>query len=298
MKAGTFLGIVFKVNPFFLLLMALAFGLGQLLPALVLFVIVLFHELAHALAASAYGLRVAEVELLPFGGVARIDHVLEFDPKIEIGVALAGPLSNLLFAAVLWLWQTAYSPLDHNWFLFLTRANLSMAALNLLPGLPLDGGRVLRSVLIYSRGLRRATETAAGLGKALAVGLIAFGLIGSLVFNYPSALMAGVVGVFLFGAAKRESDQAVYVFLRYLMQKQLHVGQRRVMPVRGLVAAGETSLGDVSDYLIPAFYHLFWIVDRQGKPLGILTELELINGLLEKGIHGTLYELVEQRSRH
>lgn len=70
------------------------------------------------------------------------------------------------------------------------------------------------------------------------------------------------------------------------------------MPVRGLVAAGETSLGDVSDYLIPAFYHLFWIVDRQGKPLGILTELELINGLLEKGIHGTLYELVEQRSRH
>ena len=109
MKAGTFLGIVFKVNPFFLLLMALAFGLGQLLPALVLFVIVLFHELAHALAASAYGLRVAEVELLPFGGVARIDHVLEFDPKIEIGVALAGPLSNLLFAAVLWLWQTRHT---------------------------------------------------------------------------------------------------------------------------------------------------------------------------------------------
>ena len=251
MKAGTFLGIVFKVNPFFLLLMALAFGLGQLLPALVLFVIVLFHELAHALAASAYGLRVAEVELLPFGGAARIDHVLEFDPKIEIGVALAGPLSNLLFAAVLWLWQTAYSPLDHNWFLFLTRANLSMAALNLLPGLPLDGGRVLRSVLIYSRGLRRATETAAGLGKALAVGLIALGLIGSLVFNYPSALMAGLSECFCLGGQKRVGSGCVCVS-PLSDAKAAPCGQRRVMPVRGLVAAGETSSGT---YRITSYLH-------------------------------------------
>ena len=297
MKVGSFLGIVFKVNPFFLLLITLAFVFGQLLPALILFAIVLFHELAHTITAFAYGLRVIEVELLPFGAVARMDHLLELNPKIETVVALAGPLSNLLLLAVLWACHT-YGLLVADWFWFLARANLSMAALNLLPGLPLDGGRILRSRLLYRCGFCKATERAAKMGQFLAVGLMALGLIGSLAAADASGALLVVVGIFLFMAAKKEAAQAMYVFLRYLIQKQFQVRTERVMPAKELVATCETTVGEVIRCLTPSFYHLIWIIDLQGRLIGVLTELELINGLLEQGIHDKLNKLVKQRFNH
>jgi len=293
MKAGTFWGIVFKVNPFFLLLLALAFIAGQLLQALILFIIVLFHELAHTAAALACGLQVAEVELLPFGGVARMDSLLEFNPRVEALVALMGPVSNLLLLAAVWAGR-ACGLLDPDWFLFLARANLSMAAFNLLPGLPLDGGRVLRSCLIYRCGLREATEKAASLGQYLAVGLTALGLICVAASRVEGTLLAAV-GMFLYPAAKKEKAQAVYLFWRYLTQKQLQIRLKRVLPAKELVAAGEASVGEILRYLTPACCHLIWIIDAQGRLVGVLTEVEVINGLLEQGIHGKLIKLVRKR---
>ena len=113
-----------------LLLLPAAAAVGKLIPTLVLFMVVLWHETAHVLAALCYGLRVEEIELLPFGGTARVEDLMQLDPEIEAVVAVVGPISNLVLIGIIGILH-AYYPCDQGWIEFLTKANLSMAALNL-----------------------------------------------------------------------------------------------------------------------------------------------------------------------
>ena len=132
------------MNPFFILLLAAAFAYGRLWQALMLFAIVMWHEAFHILTAKAYRLQITDVELLPFGGVTRMDAMLQLNPEIEWAVAAVGPLSNglLIFFAYALL---PYFEFEQAWFEFFVQANIGMALFNLIPALPLDGGRVLRS---------------------------------------------------------------------------------------------------------------------------------------------------------
>lgn len=294
MRIGSIMGIVIKVNPFFLLLLPVASVYGQLIPTLVVFAVVLWHEAVHVLTALYYGMRVVEIEILPFGGVARMDDLMQFEPHIEAAVAAVGPISNLVLLGIFCLWHNYY-PIDPDWMDFIARANISMAALNLLPALPLDGGRILRSRLISSMGIRRATEIAALIGQLFAVGFILIGLAGIFFYTSVNAGILILIGFFVVTAAQKEKEEAVYVFLRYLTQKQRQVRSKRVMMTKELVATSEASVGEVLQHFTPSYFHFIWIVDLNGELIGVMTEFELINSLLEEGIHGKLSKLVKHR---
>lgn len=160
-----------------------------LLLVVCLFGCVVLHELGHALVAQRLGVAVREIVLLPIGGVAR----LLSEPKRplhELLIAISGPLVNVVlalgaFAAlggapislVSALSGDALStPSTHALLLILLYGNISLAAFNMLPALPMDGGRVLRALLSFFFGQVRATNIAAGIAQVLAVGLAFFGL--------------------------------------------------------------------------------------------------------------------------
>lgn len=92
-------GLLLKSIPF-LLLLPVASVYGQLIPTLVVFAVVLWHEAVHVLTALYYGMRVVEIEILPFGGVARMDDLMQFEPHIEAAVAAVGPISNLVLLGI------------------------------------------------------------------------------------------------------------------------------------------------------------------------------------------------------
>ena len=152
---------------------------------LALFACVLMHEFGHALTARKYGIRTREVTLLPIGGVARLERMPE-DPRQELWVALAGPLVSIAIslALLLWLLLTA-GPLSLRGFDLgsgdfvgrLMLANGFLALFNLIPAFPMDGGRVLRSLLAMWMDYARATQVAASMGQAMA---FLFGLVGIL----------------------------------------------------------------------------------------------------------------------
>ncbi len=294
MRIGSFLGVALIVNPFFVLLLLLTALFGRIVPMLLVFSLVLWHETAHTLAAVYYGLRVSEIELLPFGGVARIDDLLQLDPSIEAVVAAAGPASNLILLGVIWLVNRYYS-VDPEWFSFLIQANAGMAMINLLPALPLDGGRILRSKLMKKFGFRTATKKAASIGQIIAVLLICLGLVGFVLFDYFKALIFVILGFFVYISAQKEKNNAVYVFMRYLTLKKREVRLKRVMLTKELIATSETSVGEVLRHFSPSYYHLVWILDPEGELIGVITEFEIINGLLENGIHDKINKLVKHR---
>jgi stage IV sporulation protein FB len=285
-------GIRFLLNPYFLILLAAASYTGHLLPTLLVFSFVMLHELGHVLMAQSFGLRVQEVELLPFGGVARIDGLLEADPFVEILVALAGPVTSLLLAGLAY-YLLLIDALPRMWLELSLRSNLAIGLFNLLPAMPLDGGRWWRARLTRVMGYREATLQAARLGKALAIIL---GLIGGYDFlyyrRYPGLL---VIAFFLFQSAGREQGMAIYALMRSLARKKQELMEKNVIGAQPLVARGSVPLKELIKHLSPQKYSVITVVDEGGRILGTITETEVLEGLFEAGIDAPLEGLLRPR---
>lgn len=282
MRVGSYLGIPLKINPFFFLLLSGAVALGRLPQVIILFSVVVWHETAHVLMAKVYGLEIIEVELLPFGGVARLEALLQMNPTIEWIIAVVGPLSNLLLIGIAF-GINVYYPIPSQWFTFFVQANAGMALFNLLPALPLDGGRILRSILVRKRGFKEATGTAVTVGQVIAVFLVLLGGVG-VYLGQLNALVFVVMGFFVFFAAANERKAAAYVFMRYLTRKKQEIRLKRVLPVKELMATAESSIGEVFRQFQPPSYHLVWVIDLDGRILGFVDELALINALFDYGM--------------
>lgn len=280
MKLLALRGIHFRVNVFFLaLLFALAWT-DRLVEGLTVFGVVLLHELGHVVAARGYGIDVQEVELLPFGGVARMEGLMETDPGIEAGIALAGPLTNVVLlgaGALLWRYDVIPGP----WSLFFIGTNVAVAGVNLIPALPLDGGRLYRAYRSRRVGYRKATTEAVRLGRVLALVLVAVG--SALLYFGIAGVTLPVLGFFVFLAAGKEQDTVQYVFMAHLARKQQELERLGCMTVETLAAGGDTSLKHVVERFMPQKYHVIWIVDDQGRLTGVASERDVLESLFEKG---------------
>lgn len=169
--------------------------------AVVFFACVLAHELAHAVVARAVGVPTTEIRLFVFGGVARIA-AEPATPGDEALVALAGPLTSVTLAGLLALAATAVAGPPGDLLAWLFAGNLVVAAFNLLPGFPLDGGRVARALMWRLTGRRLlATRVTATAGRALAAALVLGGAGAAIWQRTPRWLLQVVLGLFLWQAA-------------------------------------------------------------------------------------------------
>ena len=173
----------------------------------VLFACVTLHEFGHALAARRYGIGTRDINLLPIGGVARLERMPE-DPKQELVVAIAGPAVNVAIAIGLYLLMLVLGQADlelghhitgSNFLADLLVINIILVLFNLIPAFPMDGGRVFRALLAFKIKRDRATRIAASVGQLLAIGFVLFGL-----FYNPFLLF---IGIFIFLGAGAEARQ-------------------------------------------------------------------------------------------
>ncbi len=281
MKIGRLFGINLYLNPFFLALLGLFFVAGILDKGLTAFGVVLVHEFAHAAVARRLGVTVADVELLPFGGVTRMGGDMAVNPRKEICIAAAGPAANLaLFLAGMacrnhGLWDDALGP-------FFLQCNMVIAAFNVLPALPLDGGRVYRACLAGKIGLKSATYRAAGLGQAWAVIIILAGA-GGLALGWAGVDIL-VTGLFLFYAATRERAAAPYLFIRHMMQKKDDLLEEGVIPAVILVAREDAPLGEVVRHFMPRRFHFVAVFSEKLELKGVLPEDKVVDGLFAFGL--------------
>ncbi|HEX6483257.1 MAG TPA: site-2 protease family protein [Ktedonobacteraceae bacterium] len=182
----------------------------SLIASLLLFVSVLLHELAHSLVARRRGLPVKNITLFVFGGVSNIEQ----EPKsagIEFQMAVVGPLTSLLIGVVCFLLQLPLrgtnSPLQGILY-YLAVTNILLGIFNLIPGFPLDGGRVLRSIVWKLSGsMRRATRVAAISGQIIGYVFILLGIWLFFTSNILDGIWFGFIGWFLLNAAQSANAQ-------------------------------------------------------------------------------------------
>jgi Zn-dependent protease/predicted transcriptional regulator len=173
------------------------------------FASVIFHELSHSVVALRYGIPVQSITLFVFGGLSRIEHDAP-NAKQEFNIAIAGPLSSLFLAGCFWLvWRFVHvSEMITAAAGWLAWTNLILAVFNLVPGFPLDGGRVLRGIAWGVTGnFLRATQIASNAGRLFAYFLIAFGVWQALGGNWVGGLWMAFIGWFLLEAARESFAQ-------------------------------------------------------------------------------------------
>jgi Zn-dependent protease len=207
---------------------------------------VLVHELSHALVANRLGATVRKITLFIFGGMAHLSAEPR-DPSAELRIAAAGPLTSvalgaLFYAVSLALARSDVEPLWTAVFRYLGLINVSLAAFNLLPGFPLDGGRLLRAYFWRRTGdLREATRRAASWGAGIALGLIALGALQVFGGALSGGLWLIFIGMFLRGAAR--ASYAGLLAEHALTQTRV----RDVMVAQPVVIGPDVSVADAID---------------------------------------------------
>jgi Zn-dependent protease/predicted transcriptional regulator len=181
--------------------------------AIGLFVSVIIHELGHAVMARAYGVRTQNITLWLLGGVAQFDEMPR-QRGAEAVVALVGPIVSFALGMLFWILDRSTPmslPGTKFIFVYLCFLNIVLAVFNLLPAMPLDGGRILRSLLALRMSHLRATQVSARISKVLAVLL---GLLGLLSFNF--FLIA--VAFFIYMAVNAEAQSSLILELLHGIQ--------------------------------------------------------------------------------
>lgn len=278
------------VHWLFILLLAVAAGAGYYMEALILIGSLAAHEIAHLAVAWVLGIQVEELVLTPFGGMARMDSALETDPQAETSVALAGPFQSF-FLAGLAFFLTGEHLWDQQLVAYFFEVNVSLAFFNLIPALPLDGGRALRGLLAQRWGYRAVTVWMAWLGRFCGTLMAGAALIVLLQVHrfYATPLLGGL---FLALGAGREVEGAMFRSYRQFLHKRQRLVQRGIVTAQQLVVVEGTRLREVLDHLAARRYHLVLVVDRDLHPLGTLHEAELMDAFMELGPQVTVEEIL------
>lgn len=287
-KIGTVAGIGLYVHGTFLLLLAwvgltrwigggtIAAAVAGVVFVLALFACVVLHELGHALTAQRFGIQTRDITLLPIGGVSRLERIPD-DPRQEVAVALAGPAVNVVIAVALYLWLALTQTLQPLAALSATGGpvleqllvvNVSLAAFNLLPAFPMDGGRVLRALLALRMDYTRATQLAAHVGQAMA---LLFGFVG--LFANPFLLF---IALFVWIGAAQEAS---------MVQIRSALGgipvSRAMLTNFQKLSPGE-SARRVLDLVLSGPQQDFPVVE-DGRVVGVLLRSDVLQALAQRG---------------
>jgi Zn-dependent protease len=253
---------------------ALTYWILGALTTILLFAAVLLHELGHAAVALHYQVPVRGITLFLFGGIAQLDEEPP-GPAAEFWIAIAGPLVSLALAAALGLLR-AIVPGVSPWLAlieYLAFVNATLALFNLIPGFPLDGGRVFRAIVwAVTHNLRRASVVAANLGRGVALLFVVAGMWQVIGGNMATGLWIAFVGWFLEMAARAEVR-------RQQTQGLLagHSASEVMEPDHAAVPPGTTLQQLVDRYILVTGARSF-VIEGDDRAAGLLT-LHQIKGV-------------------
>lgn len=289
-------GISIKIHVTFLLLV-LIFGKWFFF-VLAVFFFVTIHELAHSLVAKKFGINVKEITLLPIGGVASMTRMPE-KPYQEFFISIAGPLTNIAIIIIFYFpmkwfvgseiffgafrsFFTGYIPRSVVFPFVISQIywiNLILAAFNLLPAFPMDGGRILRSVLAQKYGFQRATKIAVNFGHIFA---LLFGYIG---LTHGRIILL-IIAVFIYMAA---SSEELMVDVKATLKK---FRVKDILPSQFLTLQSDATFSKVLELIFHSHQEDFPVMDETNTMIGFITRHDVINGIHQYGVTGKVSSIM------
>lgn len=250
-----------------------AYFVAGLTTTLFFFASIVVHELGHALIASRFGIRTRRITLLPIGGLAEIEREAQ-KPFQEFAIAIAGPVTSLLLGALflgLYVIVHPFSVPLGGITAYLGWVNIALAVFNLVPGYPMDGGRVLRAIVWgLTKSYSRGTRVAASVGSLIAYGFIFIGVV--LVFNgqIANGIILAFIGWFVLMSAQGNVQQLT------LQQELMGVTVEHVMTRDFAVVQAGATLTQVINETFLAYNTRAGSVEQGGRFVGIVTLSDVV----------------------
>jgi len=253
------------------------------------FAALFLHECAHSIVASALGIRVHSLQLMPFGCTAHIESLAVVNRGKEIAMAAAGPAINILAAAAVYLSMHFIKETDFLQMFF--KSNVMLAAMNLLPALPLDGGRILATVLSFSMTSVKANRLTSILGICVAAVMLGTGAYMAAMAKFnPTLLLMG--GFMLYGSILHYRN-AAYVFMKNTMVKREEIYKRAAVDVKSLAVHKKRTLGEVLTNLDSRRYNTVYVLDDDMSVMKQMGEADLMKGVISEGTGSEIQKIIK-----
>ncbi|WP_185897409.1 M50 family metallopeptidase [Paenibacillus zeisoli] len=273
-------GIQFSVHPLFVVIMLASVLTGRFLELIALFGIVFVHELGHVAAARWFGISVLSVTMLPFGGNAVMEDTGNITAGKEIVIALAGPFQNLVLIGITLLlhqnavWEGAFPD-------YFIQCNMLIALFNLLPILPLDGGKISQALcslsLPYHSTILWCTRV-----SVLFSGLVIIYAVGPWLMGGALQLNLLLIGSFLLYSNLTDYRNVHYRFLRFLMNRDKSFSQHLIQGslVQPIIADTSKPLDRILRLLRREKYHFIYVMNHEGQVMAVVPEQKIITSYL------------------
>ena len=278
MKLGKLFSVPLRIHPVAVPMMLTAMWLGEGRRLAIMSGSIILHELSHILAARMMHVQVIELELMPVGGAARMENLWRLRPGQMAAVALAGPLCNVLLmvSAAALCWWGLLNPLPAA---VLIEQNAMIVCFNLLPALPMDGGRILCGLLecrMSAAGAARVGMWMSWVLAACLAALTAYGFMkGHLNLTLPAAAL------FLVMSAQQERKQAAASVVAGWTGRKSNLEQEKVVPIRWMAVGENTMVREVVMEMKPGFVHRVAVYDDDMQLLDVIEESVLLEQMMQ-----------------
>ncbi|WP_072060619.1 M50 family metallopeptidase [Clostridium novyi] len=260
--------------PYIIILLIIGFK-GKMI---VSFIFVFFHEMVHYITAKKLGFKGFGIEILPIGAVLKLRDLDEADPKEDLIISLSGPLFNLIFAMIGYFLNIKFSS---EYLQLLYISNLALGTFNLIPALPLDGGRILRDILAMKTFYKRANKITVNISLVIGMLIYVYFCI-STVLGMKN-ISVGIIGIFIVIISYKEKERIVYLIMGDIVKKKYKFIKKGYMENRSVSIHYKKSLLDALGIVDKNKYNLFTILNDDMKVVSIIYEEELIRALKNYG---------------
>lgn len=276
-------GVRISFHPFFVIIMMASLLTGNFIELITLFAIVFIHECGHAAAAALLGCRVLSIQMLPFGGVAIIEDAGNITARREIIIALAGPFQNMLMVGVVLLLK--YGNLGDPLFLdYIIQGNLMIALFNLLPVLPLDGGKIVQALVSLAAPYYTTLMWTYRISIVCSAGVILVAIGRWFTGDYGLPLNILLIGIFLFYSNVTDYRNIPYRFIRFLMNRESAFTRHAATGslVQPIISFPAKPLEPILRLLKRERYHMIYVMNRQGRIMAVLPEQRIIGSYFKQ----------------
>lgn len=265
-----------KLNLFFILFLFASFYTGYIQQSITIFISVLLHEMGHAIVAKVLGIRVEEIELFPFGGVAKMEDITKYGGYMEAFIAIAGPVISGFIAAL-----CAIFAKDNKLLADTALFNFILMAFNILPALPMDGGRMLRNILLHHMSYKQATRTMVISGRFIAIALVLYNIL--IIYRGSTSIAYIITAVFIYLGCHKEMKYCSYYYLLHRNNYKKNHGSKKRLKSRIINVYPDTLVRFAANQFSPGTICIIHVRDQSGHVNHILSEADIMDAFLKYG---------------
>lgn len=278
------------ISPMTFLLIFFAWAIDRFEELLILFLVVSLHELAHIITARLYKIKLDKILFTPIGLIARLNYTSYKNDFKEMLICAAGPISNIIMALLGYILNSYFW--DNSKIVsFFILSNISILILNILPVLPLDGGKIFRVVLLSSFGYKRTIKIFFFLSHIISIILIVLGVYQLMNCWYNLSLL--FVGIFIYLCMYKEKDEFQFILMRDLIHKREKIVCDGFCQIENIICFGDSKVMDVIKNFYSNRYHIVKVIDENMKVIGEINETDMMNCLTNYDYSITLSQAIE-----